>query len=369
MIAMVWAKVWPFIAAILFFGFLILSHEIGHFSAARAFRVRVNEFSLGMGPRLLKRKRGETLYSLKAIPFGGSVLMEGEDEDSEDPRSFGAQKPWKRFIILSAGALVNIVCGVLIMAVIVGLNPQVSNTRVDEFHPDSIFDEQGLETGDQILKIDGRRVYSWIDVSYLITRSKTGQVDILLRRGGDTLALEGVELQKYYDPNDESVEPFYYQDFSLQRYAKRGPVILKESLAHSASVVRMVYLGLLDLVTGQFKLSDMSGPIGVVKVLSDSAQEVQESRETQDSAVTLQYILQLLLFCAMISINIGIMNLLPLPALDGGRLLFCTAEMIFRKPIPKKFEAWVHGIGIILLMLLMVIISFSDIWGLITGRA
>lgn len=372
-----WGKVWPILVAILFFGFLILSHELGHFGAARAFKVRVLEFSLGMGPRLLKfkRKNGETLYSLKAIPFGGSVLMEGEDEESENPRAFGNQKPWKRFCILFAGALVNLLCGVLIMGVIIGMAAEVGTAEVRGFVEGSTSCDHGLEEGDELVKIDNHRVYSYIDLGFLLSRSKDGKVDLTVRRDGKKVQLENVVFpQREIEGDMMTLRDFnlvYYSRDSADEQASGTTTIamrVKDTLGESVSTVRMVWLSLLDMVTGKYSLKDISGPIGVVSLLSEGAQQVQEGAAQEDSTAARDALLTLLNLFALISINIGVMNLLPIPALDGGRLFFLLVEMIFRKPIPKKFEGYVHAAGFALLMVFMVVIAFSDIWALVTGK-
>ena len=365
-IGALWGKSWPLIVAILFFGFLILSHEIGHFSAARAFRVQVNEFSIGMGPRLLKfrNKKTGTLYSLKAVPFGGSVLMDEDEEASASPNAFINQKAWKRFCILIAGALVNLVCGVVIMGVIVGMSPSIYTTRVEEFREEAVSGEYGLLVGDQILKINGKRVFSSIDVGFLYARSRDDIVDLVVKRGGKSIKLLEVQLLQY--TSEDSEEPFYYYDFRLVRHDEPTPgVRVRETLGESVSAVRMVWLSLLDMVTGKFRLRDLSGPIGVVSVITDFTQEAQQGAAGEDKGEAMRALLSLLNLFALISINIGVMNLLPLPALDGGRLVFTAIEMVFRKPVPKKFEGYVHAAGFALLMVFMVVISFSDIWGLV----
>ena len=351
------------IIGILFFGLLILVHELGHFSAARAFGVRVTEFSLGMGPRLLKKKKGETLYSLKAIPFGGSVLMEEDEGESDDPRAFVNKKPWKRLIILAAGAVMNILCGVIIMAVITSMTPNIGSTRVAEFRDEGISQEQGLMVGDQILRVGGRRAFTSMDVLFLANRGALGYADFVVRRNGETIRLDGIALL------EDEEEGFYYLDFWLALEPERTVgVWARETLGQSASMARMIWLSLFDLVTGQFTLRDISGPVGLVAVVADGAQQVQQEAAQRNWDAVRASLSWLLLLLAMISINIGIFNLLPIPALDGGRIFFCLVEMIFRKPIPKKFEGWVHGIGFALLMAFMVVIMFTDIWGLITGR-
>ena len=373
----IWGKVWPILVAILYFGFLILSHEIGHFSAARAFRVKVTEFSMGMGPRLLKRRSKKTgiLYSLKAIPFGGSVLME-EDEVSEDPRAFTNQKPWKRFCILFAGAFVNLVCGVLIMGVVVGFSADVFTMQVRGFRPEAATQAQGLQAGDTLYKINGKRVYTWVDLNFLVSRGGE-EVDLTVKRDGKKVQLPAFafpQLELEDGTTDWDLDfglVFYTTDPQYAEISAGRPtpgLRVTETLRQSATMSRMVYLSLWDMVTGKFRLNDISGPIGVVTILSTGAQEVQEASQENNRQKLMDTLLWLLTLFGMISINIGIMNLLPIPALDGGRLLFCLVEMIFRKPIPKKLEGYVHAAGFALLMLFMVVISFSDIWALVTGK-
>ena len=372
-IGALWGRIWPILVAVLFFGFLILSHEIGHFSAARLFRVQVNEFSMGMGPRLLKfkNKKSGTLYSLKAVPFGGSVLMDEDEESSESPHAFINQKPWKRFCILFAGALVNLMCGVIIMGVIVGMSPNVFTTRVRAFAENASTQEQGLQAGDVITRLNGKRIYSIIDLDFLASRAK-GKVALTVKRGRETVKLPGFQFPM---SEENGVQQISY-DFGLVFYstnpdyknAEGRPgfgVRLRETFGESVSAVRMVWLSLLDMVTGKFKLRDISGPIGVVSILTDTAQEAQQGAQSEDKAKALGSLLTLLNLFALISINIGVMNLLPLPALDGGRLVFTAIEMIFRRPVPKKLEGWVHAAGFALLMVFMVVVSFSDIWALV----
>ncbi|MDR0531423.1 MAG: site-2 protease family protein [Oscillospiraceae bacterium] len=364
----VWGKVWPILLAIVYFGFLILSHEIGHFTAAKSFKVKVNEFSMGMGPRIFKKKKGETTYSVKALPFGGSVLMEGEDDESADPRAFGKQKAWKRLIILLAGAFMNLVCGMIIMAVIVGMDPKTMVPQVAQFGQEPITSAQGLEVGDVLYKINGRRVRTWMDLNFLLNRSKTGLVDLVVKRQGKTLGLG--EIQFKQGETADGVK-YYGCDFTLygvEKGERSLGLFLKETVGESISVARMVYLSLFDMVTGKFKLREISGPIGVVTMLSNGAQQAQEQATSGNKAQALFALMDLLLLFGMISINIGIMNLLPLPALDGGRIFFTLVEMIFRKPVPKKFESYVHAAGFALLMLFMAVVSFSDIWALIKGH-
>lgn len=357
---------------ILFFGLVILVHELGHFWAARANDVKVIEFSIGMGPRLLKKQRGETLFSLKAIPFGGSCLMEEDEGPSEDPRAFVNKKPWRRFTILVAGALMNLLLGVVMMGMVVAASPMMATNTVgaiwtppiteegyvDESVP--TLQEQGLQSGDTITHVNGRRVYSPLDIDFLYVRTNMSTVDLVVRRDGQRVELPNLQLREWLRVDGTYG---YFLGFSQAGTPRSVGRVLSDTFTRSASMTRVVWLSLFDLVTGQFGLSDMAGPVGLVVMVGDGAQNVQEGIAQGQSVG--QALSPLLFLGALISINIGIMNLLPLPALDGGRIVFVFIEGITRKPVPKKFEGMVHGIGLALLLLLMVIITFSDIIGLI----
>jgi regulator of sigma E protease len=369
-IGALWGKAWPFLVAILYFGFLILSHELGHFGTAKAFRVRVNEFSLGMGPRLLKFGKKETIYSLKAIPFGGSVLMEGENEDTEDPRGFIKQKAWKRLCILVAGALVNLICGLLIMTIFAGSAKLLGTTRIHSFTEGATSQAGGLQPGDAFRKINGKRVVSSLDVDFLLSRDSDGIVDLVVRRGGEDIALPGVVFPVQTLENGQTITGYDFHPLGIDRAdvpkLQYAGMVVQEGARESVSVVRLVWLSLLDMVSGKFHFADISGPVGVVQIITDQAQEAQQS--SNNKADLLAALQNLLFLFALISINIGVMNLLPIPALDGGRIFFCLVEMIFRKPIPKKLEAAVHGVGMLLLFAFMIVISFSDIIAWVQGK-
>jgi len=345
---------------ILFFGLVILVHELGHFWAARANDVKVIEFSIGMGPRLLKKQKGETLFSLKAIPFGGSCLMQEDEGPSDDPRAFVNKKPWRRFTILAAGAVMNLLLGVIMMGVVVAASPMVPTTTVGYFHRDGITQEQGLYTGDVITHVNGRRVYSHLDITFLYIRGDRSTVDLVVRRDGQRVDLPGIALAQL--PLADGTENYHLGFWSALAPRSVGRV-LGSTFTESASMTRIVWLSLFDLITGQFGLSDMAGPVGLVVMVGDGAQSVPAG--IAQGQTIAQALSPLLFIGALISINLGVMNLLPLPALDGGRIVFVFIEGIMRKPVPKKFEGMVHGIGLALLMLLMIIITFSDIIGLI----
>lgn len=353
--AAVWGKVWPILIALLFFGLIISFHELGHFIFAKLFKVQVNEFSLGMGPAIFKKKKGETQYSLRLLPIGGYVSMEGEDEDSENERAFCNIKAWKRFIIVAAGGVVNLIMGVIVVAIMLATSGDLIGTpQINFFHEDAATATQGLQEKDVIKKINGKTVFSEYDLSFLIARDKDGVIDFVVERNGEKMPVNGVKFDTVKNP-DGTLTIIY--DFVIVGVKSNVWTVAKNAVLESISIARIVWLSLFDLVTGQYGLSDLSGPIGTVTIIADTAQ----------NAVAQTDYSTLFMIMALIAINIGLFNLLPLPALDGGRLFFLLIEMIFRKPIPRKYEGWIHAIGLGLLLLLMVVISFSDIMKLIKG--
>ena len=351
--AAVWGKVWPVLVAILFFGLLIFFHELGHFTFAKLFKVQVNEFAMGMGPTLFKFKKGETKYALRLFSIGGFVSMEGEDEESENERAFCNKPAWQRFIIIAAGGVVNLIMGAIIVAVMLSQTNLIGLPEIHSFEENSV-SSQYLQAGDEIKKINGKRVYSEYDLSFLMARDKDGIIDFTVEREGEKVELNGVPFQTIKN-QDGTITIIY--DFIIRGVEPGFLSVTKNAVLESVSIGRIVWISLLDLVTGQYGLSDLSGPIGTVSYIADAAQIA-----TQQTDYTYLFMLM-----AMIAINIGLFNLLPLPALDGGRLFFLAIEFVFRKPVPAKYEGWVHAVGMVLLLLLMAVISLSDILRLIRG--
>ncbi len=349
----VWGKVWPILIAILFFGLIVFFHELGHFTFAKIFKVKVNEFAMGMGPTLFKFKKGETKYALRLFPIGGFVSMEGEDEESDNEGALCNKPAWQRFIIVAAGGTVNLIMGVIIVAIMLSQTELIGLPEIHSFHENSVSSQYGLQEKDEIKKINGKRVYSEYDLSFLMSRDKDGTIDFVVERDGEEVNLDGVKFQTF--DNNGTLTIVY--DFIIKGVEPTFLSVVKGAVLESVSIGRIVWISLLDLVTGQYGLSDLSGPIGTVTYIADAAEIAKQ--ETDYS-----YLLTML---AMITINIGLFNLLPLPALDGGRLFFILIEMIFRKPVPRKYEGWVHATGLVLLLILMAVISFSDIWRLIKG--
>lgn len=351
--AAVWGKVWPILIALLFFGMIIFFHELGHFTFAKLFGVRVNEFSIGMGPAIFKFGKGETKYALRLFPVGGFVSMEGEDESSDDERAFCNKPIWKRFVVVAAGGAINLVIGVVIVAATLSQSELIGLPEIHSFERNSVSVQYGLRENDKIKRINGKRVYSEYDLSFLIARDKDGVLDFTVEREGKKRELKDVKF-KTVEKNGKLTIIY---DFIIKGAEPSFKSVAKNAVLESFSIGRIVWLSLLDLVTGRYGLSDLAGPIGTVSFIADAANVAAEKTDYS-------YLLMLL---AMIAINIGLFNLLPLPALDGGRLFFMLIEIIFRKPVPRKYEGWVHAIGLVLLALLMLVVSFGDIMRLIRG--
>ncbi len=347
-IGALWSSVWPFLLAIFLFGIIIAIHEFGHFSFAKLFDVKVNEFSLGMGPKLLKKQKGETTYALRLFPVGGFVSMEGEDEDSDNPRAFNNKPAWQRFIIVAAGAILNLILGVVVVGICLSCGDLVGSRQIHSFMEESVSDKSGLKAGDEIIKINNTHVYSSQGVAFNMVRDTDNKLDITVIRDGEKVVLEGVEFKQF----EFEGRLYVQQDFYIVGEEPGVLNVLKNAVLDSASIVQMVRLSLVDMVTGKYGMKDVSGPIGTISAIAESTSEPEELSDKLLTALN---------FLSMITINVGMFNLLPVPALDGGRLFFILLEMIRRKPIPAKKEGIVHTVGLVLLLLLMVVISINDV--------
>ena len=349
-----WSKAWPILFAVLFFGLIILSHELGHFFFAKLFNVKVNKFAIGMGPPILKKKRGETEYSLRIFPIGGYVIMEGEDEESFDERSFDNAKVWKRMIIIAAGAVVNLVLALFIVMFMLSQESLIGTPQINRFFENSTTQQSGLEKDDVIKMINGRNVYSEYDLSFLLSRDKDGLVDFVVERDGQKIAVNNVRFEmRENSGGGESM----VLDFIIVGVEPTFLSVIKYSALEAISFARIVWISLFDLVTGQYGFKDLSGPIGTVSYI---AQVTQQTVQTTD-------LTPILTMLTLVSVNIGVFNLLPIPALDGGKLFFLFIELIRRKKINPKYESLIHAAGFMLLIGMMAAVSLSDIIKLVRG--
>lgn len=349
------------VIAILIFGILIIAHEAGHFTAAKLVGVKVNEFAVGMGPKLFSKQVGETEYSLRALPVGGFCAMEGEDEKSDDLRAFTNQNGWKKFVILIAGSLMNFLIGLVILIVIFAPAQSFITPVISEFMDGFPYEsEAGLLPGDRILSIDGEKVYTYSDVSVLFARSNGETMNLVIQRDGETIERNNFPLVLREYVLDGETQMKYGIIFTVE--PATIPMRLHESWYSAVDFVRMVRLGLSDLISGAASFRDLSGPVGVVGYISEVGSQ---------SADTASAITNVLYFSALIAVNLAVMNMLPLPALDGGRIFFLFVNglyaLIFRRKLDPKYEGYVHAAGLICLLALMAAVTFSDIAKLVTG--
>ncbi|MBQ8587032.1 MAG: site-2 protease family protein [Oscillospiraceae bacterium] len=343
------------VVAILLFGFLILVHEFGHFVTAKLSGVRVNEFALFMGPAIWKKQKGETLYALRCIPIGGYCAMEGEDDDSDDPRAFGKAKLWKKLIILVAGSFMNFVAGFLILLLLVAFTFSfIPSRQVAQIAPERPF-AQHIQVGDSFYEIDGRRVYIQQDITLLLDRDTDGLHDITVIRNGEKVYLEDVPMNRDYVGEDGIAR----YGFTIGAEDKSFGSVLSYSWNNCIDFVRMVPMSLGDLFSGRASVKDISGPVGIVDVV------VEQGTQAETVGIGMANVFYLFAF---IAINLAVMNLLPIPALDGGRvvtlLLTSLIEKILGRKLNPKYEAYLNGAFMILLMGLIAVIALKDIFQL-----
>lgn len=345
------------VIAIIVFGIIIAIHELGHFLAAKACGVTVNEFSIGMGPAIFKSKKKKengTQYSLRLFPIGGYCSMEGEDSSSDDAGAFCKKKVWQRMIIIVAGALMNLILGLIVVIIMVSISSNILSARVSSFTDNAKTAQTGLQLGDKIVKVNKLSILTINDLSYALQTDEDGIFDMVVERNGKKVSLSDVA----FDTNkgDDGKQSLNI-DFTVTRINKNLGTVISESFRSFWSTARMIWLTLGDLITGKYGLNDLSGPVGIVNVI--------DSVISQSKTVAMAEVMQNLLYLiSFISINVGIFNLLPLPALDGGRFVFLIIEAIRKKPIKPEHEGMVHFIGIALLMVLMVIVTINDIFKL-----
>ena len=336
------------IIAILLFSFIIIFHELGHFILAKANGIRVDEFSLGLGPTLIGKKIGGTFFCIKLLPFGGACMMGEDDADDISEGSFNSKSVWARISVIVAGPLFNLLLAWIFCVILVGATGYQS-TEISGVADGYSAQEQGLQAGDVIKEINGRSVHIWDDVRlYTLTHPDDAPYEVVYERGGEehTVQIEPRQLEGDASPllgmsSGNFERPGFFGTLQYGFYR------LEYWMHYTVDCLRM-------LVTGQVGLQDMSGPVGIVAVVDD----VYESAAPSGFAVIM---LSLINFGTLLSANLGVMNLLPIPALDGGRLVFLIVEAIRRKRVPPEKEGMVHFAGFALLMVLMVVIMFNDI--------
>ncbi|HXK76869.1 MAG TPA: site-2 protease family protein [Oscillospiraceae bacterium] len=335
--------------AVLCFAVMLIFHELGHFLTAKWAGIKVNEFAIGMGPKLFSVKKGETAYSLRLFPIGAFVAMEGEDDGSEIPteRSFMACPVWKRILVTAAGAFMNILLG-FILAVILTSGQELIGTPVIAGFSEGASSAEYLKVDDRILSVNGEQVLIDNDIVYSLIRDPDGVVSMEVLRDGEKVELDRVvfEMKDY-----EGVSSIVL-DFSVYGLEPTVWRVVKYSAGWTFALVKLAWHGFGDLLKGTFTISQLSGPVGVTEVISEASSQSLDS---------------LLFIVALVTVNLGVVNLLPLPALDGGRILFMLLEAIRGKPINQKVESAIHSAGFILLILLMIYVTANDIMKLVNG--
>lgn len=332
------------VIAILFFGFLIFIHELGHYITARIFNVGINEFALGMGPKIISKTSKKTgiVYSLRLLPIGGFVSMVGEDEESEDKNALGNKPVWQRMIIVAAGAVMNILVGVILVLCMVISSSQLSSNVVDGFYENSVSQKSGLMAGDEIVMIGSQKTGVGVEIQDAVMFEGDKPVDVKVIRNGKEVVLNDVT---FYRVTEEELT-LGVIDFSLKPREKNFINIIQHTYYNSASMINQIWKSLGYLVTGRIGIKSMSGPIETTAVMSETVK--------MGWGVFVY-------FGAFIALNLGVMNMLPFPALDGGRFIFMLYELIFKKPVNKNVEGYIHFAGMCLLLLLMLFVCVNDV--------
>lgn len=335
------------ILVIVLFCIMIFPHELGHFIAARRMGVKVNEFAFGMGPVIWRKQGQETLYSIRLFPIGGFCAMEGEDGsegESHDPRAFNNKKPWQKIVILAAGSFMNVICAILIMSLVVGIMG-FTTTTLDQITPGLPAEEAGLLSGDRIISIDGLEIKEWDQVSTAIYGAEGKRMNMVIERSGETKTLQITPVIQ--ESTDASGNPVTGYVVGITCKISHNPAkAVINGVQSTWNMTRTLFESLKMLVTGEAGVDDLSGPVGMVTLVNQ----------------TTQYGFWYYGFLtAFICINLAVVNMLPLPALDGGRILFALYTAITGKNVSEKVEGGIHFVGMMLLFGLMIYVTFNDI--------
>lgn len=334
------------LSSVFVFGLVIFIHELGHFIAAKTGGITVDEFALGMGPTIFRFERGGTQYALRLLPVGGFVSMEGEDEESDAEGSFSKASIGRRILVTVAGAAMNLLLGFLVLVGIVCSQPMIGTRTVAQFYEGASTQASGLQVGDTITAVNGRRCFIANDIIYEFARTQQGKADLTVLRNGEKVQLDGVQFDTY---EQDGVNQLVI-DFKVLGEKKTVLGVLHEAANWTLSLGRMVFLSLSDLLTGRIAVNNLSGPVGIVSAISEA------------SHAGLKPLFMLL---ALITVNLGVFNLLPIPALDGGRLVFLLLEAVRGKPVKQKYEIVINAVGFVLLIGLMIFATFNDVTKLI----
>lgn len=366
------------LASLLVFGAVIAIHEFGHFAAAKLSGIQVNEFAIGMGPALWKKIAGGTQYTLRLLPVGGYVAMEGEgspeadqaerDRDGREaaPEEGWEENPippdqrtgipfpeaaiWKRAIVMAAGPLMNFVLGFVVLVGLIAFRPEPIASRVIyEVEEGALCGQTGLEAGDEIVAVNGRRCFVTNDILYELARTRDTQADFTVRRDGKLIELPDVQFDSYTDENGSTRMDIGFTVYALARTPLN---VLKESVNSELYYSRIIFTSLIDLLQGRESINNLSGPVGIVSAISQAA------------SYGLTDVVEMLV---LITVSLGVFNLLPIPALDGGRLVFLGVEAVIRRPVSERLQENLTLATFILLFGLMIFATYNDVIRLFTG--
>lgn len=335
------------------FGIVVLSHEFGHFLLAKRNGIRVVEFAVGMGPTLFSFQRGDTKYSLKLLPIGGACMFDGEDgvtsiDEGMDEHSFLAASVWSRIATVFAGPFFNFLLAFVFSLIIVAFNGS-DRPVVQKIMDNSAAEEAGIAAGDEIVRINGERIRIYREISLISALNKGDDMEIQIQRDGK---VRNVTLTPRYSAEDGR---YYIGLMGAGEYIKCGPAqVFQYSIYEVRYWVKATYKSLLIMLQGQAKKEDVSGPIGIAQFVGETYEEVKPYGISS-------VIFTMMNIVILLSVNLGILNLLPLPALDGGRLVFMLLEVIRGKPISPEKEGIVHFAGLVVFMILMVFVMYNDI--------
>ena len=326
------------ISSIIIFLLVILIHEFGHFIVAKMNGVSVLEFSIGMGPKLFQKESNGTLYSLRLLPVGGYCQLEGEDEENDSPNSLNNQSPFVRLIVILAGAIMNFILAFILLILLMSVS-RVS-TEVSGVLENSPAYSSGIQAGDKIVSINGQMLEDGEQVLESIKKSK-GDLDIVLLRNEKS---KNIKVTPRLENNNRKIGVNFQEEYNIKNFnIIKG---LEKGIATFLNLTGMLYKFLGMLITGKLGLGGVSGPVGVVKEIGNAAKTG---------------VANLIFLLAYININLGVFNLLPIPALDGGRAIFILIEMIFGKKISQEKEGYIHMVGLILLLGLIAIVTIKDV--------
>jgi regulator of sigma E protease len=333
-----------FVASVFVFGLLIFAHELGHFLAARLSGIRVLELAIGFGPKLISRRKNETDYSLRLFPLGGFCRMLGENPaDADETGNFNKKPLHLRAAVLAAGSFMNLLLSVTVFFIIffflIGI-PALDNARLGKVFQNSPADQAGLQAGDEIISIDGEQIRQWTEVVEAVNRKPGKTIDLVVQRNGQIIEFSPVvELVPETERGMIGIAPV------VERYQ------FVSSWRASFDRFSQVAYSMYQVISGQAPL-DVTGPVGIIIVVGEAAQTG---------------IINLLWLTGLISISLGLINLLPLPSLDGGRLLFLLIEAVRGKPLDPEKEGFVHFVGFALLILLILLVTYRDLirWDII----